>query len=329
MGGAPPHPDALRRPRARLRPFVRASLKELTGFAIRRSGVAALVRNTYGRRRVAVLSYHDPAPEVVEKHLAYLSRRHRFITLDELAAALGGPGWDALPDRSIVVTLDDGHAGNARLLDVFRRFGVVPTIYLCSGIVATGRRYWWTCEGIDAQRLKTVPNHARLATLAKHGFSETADAADAERQALGRDEIARMLGHVDFGSHTRFHPILPQCTDAGAADEIAASKPEVEALTGRECRHFSFPNGDHGDRDVEAARAAGYATARTLEPGWNDRDTDPCRLKLLGCADGASINELAALMAGIRVARRAAGRLRMTVAPVRALAARRRTLGAT
>jgi peptidoglycan/xylan/chitin deacetylase (PgdA/CDA1 family) len=285
--------------------------KELVGAALRRSGVSTVIRYTVARRRVAVLSYHDPPPELVEQHLAYLGRRYSFVTLDRLAEALAGD-WRSLPDFPVVVTIDDGHAGNAALLDVFRRHGVVPTIYLCSAIVGTGRRYWWTWDGVDAEALKRVPNRERLAALAARGFSETAEADPP--QSLSRADVAELRGHVDFGSHTRFHPILPRCTDDEATAEIGASKTEVEGLTGLECRHFSFPNGDYCERDVAAVRAAGYATARTLDPGWVDPGADPLRLRLLGCADGLSTNELVALMAGLRIVRRLRRRPRQDAA---------------
>jgi peptidoglycan/xylan/chitin deacetylase (PgdA/CDA1 family) len=122
--------------------------------------------------------------------------------------------------------------------------------------------------------------------------------------------VAELRGHVDFGSHTCSHPILPRCTDEEASAEIEASKTEIEALTGQECRHFSFPNGDYCERDVAAVRAAGYATARTLDPGWVAAGDDPLRLRLLGCADGASTTELVALMAGLRIVRRLRRRAR-------------------
>ena len=50
--------------------------------------------------------------------------------------------WARVPERALVVTFDDGHRGNHRLLPIFRRYGIRPTIYLCSQIVGTQRGYW-------------------------------------------------------------------------------------------------------------------------------------------------------------------------------------------
>jgi peptidoglycan/xylan/chitin deacetylase (PgdA/CDA1 family) len=268
-------------------------------FGIRRSGLPWLARRAWARGTVGILVYHNPTPELLERHLRYLTPRASFITLDRLVDALGTPAWDELPPRSLVVTIDDGHADNAALVDVFRRHGVRPTIFACSQIVGTRRRYWWTVDGIDKRLLQTVDNETRLAILAeRHGFRQDADGGNG-RQALSREEVAELRASVDFESHTRFHPILTACTDEEARLEIEGSRAEIAELTGREPRHFAYPNGRYGEREVALLEQAGYASARTIELGWNGRDADPYRLKMIGVPDDASIDLLAAQLAGI------------------------------
>ena len=103
---------------------------------------------------------------------------------------------------------------------------------------------------------------------------------------------------ADFGSHTRFHPILTACSDEEAWTETATSKKEIEALLGRPCEHFAYPNGDHTERDAANVARAGYASGRTIDVGWNDERTDPFRLRVLGIPDDASLDRLAADLAG-------------------------------
>jgi peptidoglycan/xylan/chitin deacetylase (PgdA/CDA1 family) len=108
--------------------------------------------------------------------------------------------------------------------------------------------------------------------------------------------------------------VLTTCTDEECAREITQSRIEVTALTGRECRHFSFPNGDYGHREIELVQKAGYSTARTVEVGWNDRRTDPFRLRLLTSAcDDLSVNFLAAQMGGILWAKEGLKRVKRSV----------------
>jgi peptidoglycan/xylan/chitin deacetylase (PgdA/CDA1 family) len=225
--------------------------------------------------------------------------------MDELVDAIHSGDWSRIPQRALVVTLDDGHRDNVALLDVFRRHGVTPTIYVCTQIVRTRRRFWWTIENIDRPLLFNTANAERLRILEeRHAFRQTADARNGQVQALQADDIDLMRDHVDLQAHTRFHPVLTTCSDDECAEEITRCKDEVEELTGRPCTHFSYPNGKYGARELELVERAGYRSARTIEMGFNDRDTDPLRLRIVGISDGASLNLLASQMTGIPGIRR-------------------------
>jgi peptidoglycan/xylan/chitin deacetylase (PgdA/CDA1 family) len=269
---------------------LRAASRELIAALIRWSCAPDVLRLTYARRKVSILVYHDPTPEVLDAHLSYLSRRYSFLAMTEFAEARrsGRP----LPKNALIVTFDDGHRGNVRLVPVLRRYGVVPTIYLCTQVVATNRHFWWTEAGSQVEELKKLPSEARLAALATMGYSQETEFP--ERQALSIGEIEELRPHVDFGAHTRHHPILTRCSDDECEAEISGSKREVETIAGATCRHFSYPNGDMGRREVELVRQAGFNTARTTAPGWNDDTTSLFALRVIGAPDDASINRLAA-----------------------------------
>ena len=263
---------------------------------VRWSGTGLLVRHTIARRRVSILVYHDPTAEQLERHLKYLARRYNFVSLGKVIEAMERDRWADLPDRALVLTFDDGHRGNADLVDLFVSYGVKPTVYVCSQLVDTNRHFWFM-DVDDPGRLMKLSNGRRMAVLERAGFSPTKEHAD--RQALNAVDIERMRQVVDFAAHTRFHPILPACTDAEAEIEIEWSRTELEQLNQKPCLDFSYPNGDYGEREVELVRAAGYRSARTVDLGWNSASTDPFRLKVLGTSDVASINRLAADLAGV------------------------------
>jgi peptidoglycan/xylan/chitin deacetylase (PgdA/CDA1 family) len=278
--------------------MIRRTLSEAFSWAVRWSGLAFLVRETIATRHAAILLYHDPSPTVLEAHLRYLSSRYRFIALSDLVDALHARDWSKIPEKALVVTLDDGVKGNFALLDLFVAYSVVPTIYVCTEIVGTNRHFWFL-ETDDATGLKSLPNSERLARLLET-VAYTPDREYPERQALTCAEIRAMASHVDFQSHTRFHPILTTCGDDECEVEIARSRVEVENLSGSACIHFSFPNGDYAERELELVKRAGYASARTIDFGWNSVRTDPYRLKILGCSsDDESVNRLAADLTGI------------------------------
>jgi peptidoglycan/xylan/chitin deacetylase (PgdA/CDA1 family) len=263
---------------------------------VRWSGFAMLVRWTIARRRVSILLYHDPTPELLDRHLRYLVKRYKFVRLSELVEAITLDRWADLPPRALVLTFDDGHRGNAELVDLFVRYGVKPTIYVCSQIVGTNRHYWFL-ESDDPEPLKELSNGERLAALKNVGFSPTKEYR--QPHALDAADINRMKEAVDFAAHTRFHPVLTTCSDADGAVEIESSKAEIEALIQGPCLDFSYPNGDYGERELALVRSAGYRSGRTVDLGWNDARTDPFRLKILGTTDVASVSRLAADLAGV------------------------------
>jgi peptidoglycan/xylan/chitin deacetylase (PgdA/CDA1 family) len=275
--------------------------RAMLAFVIRWCGPAALIRALVARRRVSILLYHDPDPRGLDRQLAYLSRRYNPISLDSLVNALDTGTWSEIPPRGIVITIDDGLASNRELLDVFQRHGVVPTIFLCSQLIGTTRHLWF--EHVDpaaAGSLKWVSNSERLETLARdHGFEQTRQYPDGKRQALNAAEVAEMRVGCEFGSHTRFHPILPSCSTAEAAGEVTGSKAEIESLIGVQCNHFAYPNGCYTEREVGLARDAGYASARTVDIGWNGPRTDPYKLRILGVEDGSTVTTMVADLAGL------------------------------
>ena len=285
--------QAIRRPRVSVtRRSARRTAIGVASSGIRWSGAPVAARHLRHRDRAGIVVYHDPSPVALERQLEALSRRHRFVKLDDIVDALREGAWDDIPPKSIAVTIDDGFRGNVRLVDVFAAFGVVPTLFLCSGIVGTDDPYWWTLPGLDVESLKRDPNSVRLAKV-QAAVAE----ARLERQALSREEIGALDHVFDFGAHTSTHPILPRCADAEARLEIEGSRAEVERLTGRPCSHFAFPNGDFGARELELVRAAGYRSSRTTIAGWVTPDTDPYRLPIIPMPDDATGDRAASQIA--------------------------------
>jgi glycosyltransferase involved in cell wall biosynthesis/peptidoglycan/xylan/chitin deacetylase (PgdA/CDA1 family) len=314
-GPAPQHPPRPRSMRELARsvdrrvPFdlkgVRNSLvagtREGIGRTVRVTGIGGAVHRLGDHRKAGILLYHNPTPSTLSRHLEYLAQRHTFVTYDAVASAVATGDWSELPSRSLAVVLDDGHAGNVELLPTFRRFGIRPTIFICTAIVGTHRKFWFTVEGLPGNerfRLMSVPDHERLEALKQRGFTPERE-YDGPPQALSLEEMTRLLPDVSFEAHTRSHPILTMCTDDQAAAEIKESKLDVERITGRACTAFAYPNGRYGEREVELVRAAGLTSARTIETGWNTPDTDPFRLRILGMPDDASLDVVAAQATGL------------------------------
>ena len=280
--------------------------KRLLGRFLRASRLDSAFIQTFNKRRVGIIVYHDPDPTEFAKSIAYIKRHCSLISLSQLVESLNSRRWDALPDRAIVITIDDGHRGNYELAETLRSLEAPVTIYLTSQVIDTNRRFWWTVTE-DPEALKSVPNADRLARLRDMGFIQEEEVVGMERQALSGDEIRALSDAVEFGAHTRFHPILPMCDDQTAREEIVSGRLEVSEISGQPCQHFAYPNGDACERDEVLVREGGYSSARTIEAGWVDSSADRFRLPVIS-VDEILVDRLVVDLAGLGAVKRATAR---------------------
>jgi len=103
--------------------------------------------------RAAVLLFHrvadltsDPwglsvSPERFAEQLEFLGSEYRALALHELVQALDG---GRIPERSVVVTFDDGYADNLEVASpLLEAHGVPATFFLASGYIGSDREFWW------------------------------------------------------------------------------------------------------------------------------------------------------------------------------------------
>src|SRR5262245_16402465 len=109
-------------------------------------------------RRAAIVRFHSvsrPAdgtgrwiapnicvsPEVFDRQIAFLARRYRVISMDDLLEALlsGQP----LPTNAAIVTFDDGYRDNYDVaFPILRRHGVPAIFYVTTGALEGGEPLW-------------------------------------------------------------------------------------------------------------------------------------------------------------------------------------------
>jgi poly-beta-1,6-N-acetyl-D-glucosamine N-deacetylase len=272
--------------------------KEVAFFLLRRSGLPYMIRELVQRWYVTILVYHKLSPEMADRHFAALRKHYKIITLRNYLDFRANP-QRRLPRKALIVTLDDGHKSNYALKPVLEKHEIQATVFLCSGLVDTNRQFWFEIEMNDSvrQALKRVPDEKRLKVLAGLGFAETTE--QSTRQALSAAEIEEMKPVVDFQSHTVYHPVLPQCSDQRAFDEMSASKLELESKLPLEVCALAYPNGDYSAREVATAEKCGYRCALTLDPGFNSRTTPAFQLKRICINDDAGLDELLVKASGI------------------------------
>lgn len=273
-------------------------MSNLTYKLLRYSGVAWLWREVVQRRRVTFLLFHDMAPEDAERNFSYLKKHYHLMSLKDYVDAVHHQ--TRLPDKAVVITFDDGHASNYKLLPIIQELHIPMTVFLCSSIVGTNRHFWFRHSAAvksEVEPLKQLSNGERLEKLRAMGFEQDEDYCD--RQALSDEEITEMKQLVDFQSHTCHHPILPQCDDPTAREELVVSKQQLESSFGLDIYALSYPNGDYSNRDIHLAKEAGYQCGITVDSGYNTLHSDLFRLKRFSVNDARSITELMVKACGV------------------------------
>lgn len=226
--------------------------------------------------------------------------------------------------RAVAFTFDDGYADNVtRALPVLARHGARATFYLAAGLMETRTAPWWDELAFVLERARTpvarfaaagsalaldvstpagraaalrallpllrVPpaeQRARLAALrAALGVREPAPCELAEWPLATRLAEAGM----EIGAHTLTHPFLTLLPPGEQRREITESAALAAARTGAAVTGLAYPVGDHDDRTVDAARAAGLAYAVTTRAGDCAAGSDPFRLPRRALPEGASL----------------------------------------
>lgn len=250
--------------------------------------------------KVIVLLYHNPKKEIFEKHIEYISKYYNFLPLIELVNAISKQNWNTIPKNSVVVTFDDGHIGNYELLEIFRRKKIKPTIYLCTGIAATKRKFWFQIptKAEETEKLKTIKNYERLNYLkTKFQFEQEKNFEDGP-VSLTALQIKEMCEFVDFQSHSKFHPILTKLENSELDIEIGSNKLDLQKNE-IFSEHFAFPNGDYSEREINYLKNSGFLSSRTTDIGFCDLKTNLYKLKCFGVSDNADIDKLKLQMSGV------------------------------
>lgn len=206
-----------------------------------------LEKFTAGLSRLCILMYHsisdtphDPFsihPQVFERQMAVLAASGKtVIGLDEALTCLY---HQKSFQRTVVITFDDGYCDFlTTAVPVLKRFGFPATLFVPTGLVG-GTARW-------------------------HNY-------DKSKPLLNWDELeeAQRLGFT-IASHTVSHPRLSQCSDTSLADELEMSLITLRQRLGNVLPILAYPFGDFGEREIKAARKAGYTGGVSTISRWGN-----------------------------------------------------------
>src|SRR6266511_1672523 len=195
--------------------------------------------------RSSVISF---APDVFRQGLAMLWE-HGYRTLRLLEAVHCLRRGEAFPERSIVITFDDGyHSVFEEAFPVLQTYGMSATVFLTVG------------------ERGSVKRSARLPPLEG-------------RSMLCWDEIRDMhQAGIDFGAHTLTHPDLTLLPRDQVAMEICDSKAIIQDMLGVPVSCFAYPFGRYNQSSYEIVRQH-FSCASSDKLGLISFGSDPYALE--------------------------------------------------
>ena len=244
-------------------------------------GPGAVLRNRRQRRQAGfpvVILYHHVITDrphslgmstaQFRRHVDYLTRHYRILSLDDAVAALRTGRIDA---PTVVLTFDDGHADNyLNVRAVTEPLGVPVTFFVCSHYIETGEPFAHDIRAGDAGFAPMTWDQVRTLRAGGHGF----------------------------GSHTRTH------FNCGSTDrkllerEIIDSRAELERALGEPVPFFSFPWGHPPQMSAPAVEIAlaSYDCIFSACGGVNAPDAANLRKHLLRCSHPDNLMEMELLL---------------------------------
>ena len=168
------------------------------------------------------------SPELFREQLAYLkAESFTTISLTELLYHLSGHA--SLPEKPIVLTLDDGYVDNYTIVfPLLKEFGFKGTFFIVT-------------EPIDFN----------------------------DQRYMSWDNIIEMHNAgMEFGSHTRRHRDLRNLSESSLIDEILGSRMDIEARIHAPVHLFCYPSGRYNDYVLDFLQREDFWLAVTTSYGY-------------------------------------------------------------
>jgi len=147
------------------------------------------------------------------------------LSLDELYSHM--VNGTAVPEKPIVITLDDGYSDNyTNAYPVLREFGFKATVFVITNTVEGGGSY------LNAEQIKEMD---------KNG--------------------------IDMESHTVSHPRLNELSYDKQMSEMKESKEYLEKLLNKDINYIAYPYGNFNENTLKAVEEIGYKMAISTKSG--------------------------------------------------------------
>lgn len=261
-----------------------------------------------------------------EEQIRLLQSSYNVISLTQLVTLLLE---NKIRGNEVVITFDDGYKNNyENAFPILQKYNVPAIVFLATDYIANDKWLWvdkieWIIDktstlklsidtlkkeyAIDSpqqkkQALATIKatlkaGHPNLSNQVikelhdKTGLPEIPPFGDFAY--LSWHEIAEMSkAGIEFGAHTKSHPILSKIPIEDARDEILSSKQIIEKMINKPIEHFCYPNGKIADINdaIKAFCQTHFLSSVSTERGYISRSSfDLFALKRVGISYDISI----------------------------------------
>jgi peptidoglycan/xylan/chitin deacetylase (PgdA/CDA1 family) len=242
-----------------------------------------------------------------EHQVQYLKSRFQILTVGEAVQRLRS--GEALPQRALSITFDDGYRDNLTLaLPVMKRWAVPFSVYVPTNGMDEGQPLWWdrvisaiagtrrtqldladvglaqrselvNLDGLNADvQVEAVLN--RLWSLGKSACDRSVERIEQVLEPvaqshlaaprLTRKEVLQLHREgVEIGAHSASHPNLALADEALIQDELQNSRTVLEDLLQVPVTGLAYPGGRVGIAAKRLAEELGFAYALGTESGLN------------------------------------------------------------
>ncbi len=97
--------------------------------------------------------FHDIDQDSSRSTFKFLFENYNIISLEQFIRAHNTRNKKMIPSKAIIITFDDGHINNYKLLPLLQDTKIPITIFLTAGIVGTNRHFWFKIKIKNFQKI--------------------------------------------------------------------------------------------------------------------------------------------------------------------------------